>query len=354
MYFFKDLFKKRLKIPKNPGLILEPPRKTDAILEQIFGAVSEFALKGKPSRDWRDDYPLHEIQSFGDCVSFSRTNCAETKANADGVVDEEGNQFNFADLDLAVGSGTTQNGNSLGRVSDHGRKVGVVLEKYAPYTRDWDQRQAVINRIPATAKRYKLGDYAFVGGTGMGGEIATEYLINALDRSPVQIAVGLGNTYSSGQSVISKPSSYIVYHAMELGYIDGEGKRYVLDHYNRREVVLAPDYPVLSALAFVDLPANWRGLNVPGQTLHARLLGKLILRAESHGELYRVLPDRLVKVEFNITDKPLWDLVHATAREKRLFVGVSEKDFETLLGVVFGKVEEPKPLTAGEMMALIS
>ena len=69
----------------------------DAHFEEIFGKITFGSF---PSKDWSKFLPLKEIQAFGDCVSFSRTNCAEIKAREEEVFDENGNEFNFLEFFL--------------------------------------------------------------------------------------------------------------------------------------------------------------------------------------------------------------------------------------------------------------
>lgn len=345
--FIKNLFRQDLKLPPL-NLIIEEPKETDIHFENIEPILGgDVLFAGDASFDWRPFLPEHEIQAHGDCVSFSRNNCAEIKANSLGAVDPDGDEFNFADLWLAVKSGTSKTGNGMNRVAETARKVGVPLEKYCPYTRIWNERTAHIVNTPKDVKRYKLGGHAWVGAFGPVGNDKNYALKKALAKSPLQLGIGLGDTWRRG-GVIQPPSSIKGYHAITLVYMTADNQKHCYDHYNRKMVILSADYPIAYAKTFLDLPDNWRGVGVGDAKLLLRMIGKLIIRHEvdkgAHGELYRVSETKLKKVRFSISDKELMNAVHDTARRKKMFTGITEADFKRISEQVFsvgGSIEEP-------------
>ena len=295
----------------------------DAHFEEIFGKITFGSF---PSKDWSKFLPLKEIQAFGDCIPFSRNNCAETKAKKEGVADDEGNEFNFSDLDLAVGSGTTKTGNSLKAVAEYARKVGVSLEKDCPYTRNWNERVERFNAAK-DKKKYKLGNWAWTNCNNNSFKAA-------LSKSPLQIAVGVGYNWND-EGIIRDPNSYQAYHAITLYYIDENDTRYIYDHYDKELKQLDKNYNVFYSMVFLDFPETWRGDGVDDVRFYKRMIGKLIILPESSGEVYRIEQDSIRKVKFVITDKLLWDLLQEAMREKKVFLGVSNKDFERLKKVAF-------------------
>ncbi len=308
----------------------------DAIYEEVFGSIN---FGGSASRDWRKDSPSLEIQSYGDCVSFSRTNSAETKSKSEGAKDPDGDDWNFSDVDLAVGSGTSAQGNGLKKVAEYARRTGVSLEKDIPYTRNWSKRLKLFNE-GKNKNKYKLGNWSWV-------KPDTNSLKSALEDAPLQIGIGLGYNWNNS-GVIKKPAQYNVYHAIELLYIDEEGKKYIGDSYKPQMKVLDKDYPILFAMSFRDLPDNWRGINTEGERLHKRLIGKYILRAEANGELYYVAKDRLIYCIIYINEPNLEKDFQSYLRVKKNFTGVSEKDFDKLKKTIIiggGKVDEKIELT---------
>jgi hypothetical protein len=279
-------------------------------------------------------------------VSFSRTNCAETKAKANGVLDEDGNEMDFSDLDLAIGSGTGSQGNSLRAVAEYARKSGISLEKDCPYTTNPSQRQAIFNAAK-NKKKYKLGNWSWVNAD-------LNALKSALEDGPVQVGVLVGYNWFSG-GVIKNPGGGNG-HGIELEYIDELGQKYIKDSYVPYQKVLDKNYPIMMAMSFKDLPENWRGINVENEKFYMRLLNKLIIRPQANGEVYRIMEDRMLKVQFNISDKDLFIQVTKALRDKNSFLGVSEADFERLKTYAFeagNGIVEGQPLTGDEILQLL-
>lgn len=297
--------------------------KTDAIYREIFGGM----FGSGASKDWRQSLPdAHSIQAHGDCVSFSRNNVAEINAKEKDIKDEDGDEFNFSDLDLAVGSRTSQTGNSLKRVAEYARKTGVRLEKDIPYTRNWGERNARVNATKGSAKIYKFGNWSWVGRNG---NVSKSALKNALEFTPIQVGIGLGWTYQ-GKQPIKKPSSYTIYHAVTLTHIDEEGQYYIYDHYKRKEVILDKSYPILFAMSHRDLPSAWRSEGTDVQRFYKRMIGKYILRAEDKGQLYYVTDTKMIHVTIETNYPEFRDEVLRYLQVEDKFIGVSEKDFARL------------------------
>lgn len=318
-------------LPNNfdPVKELEAMSVKDALYEEVFGAelgdVKQFA--GKPSYDWRQFEPILELQGdSSDCVSFSRTNAAEMKAKKEGVFDDEGQELNFSDLDLSVGSGTTQNGNSLTAVADYAHKVGVVLQRLCPYTDVWSQRAVLVGKIPKNAKKYKLGDYSRVQSDSL-------FIKGALPYSPVQIGIPLDYSYNTDK-IIVPPKATRAWHAVTVQYVDEKEQFYIFDHYQKKNKILAANYPLPFVFSFRDLPADWRTITEDAGKMLTRLVGKYLLRVDYHGELYRVFPDRLQKVGITVTDVGMQDELNAYLRQKPNFIGINEADFAKLVTVV--------------------
>ena len=194
--WLKSLFKKSRPLPNSWDVDNEKIDEKDAIFDTIFGAI-EFG--GASSKDWRGFMPTYEQQGFGDCVSFSRTNCAESKSIIEGSLDPDGNQWNFSDLDLAVGSGTTLSGNTMKAVSEYFRKIGISLEKDCPYTYNWSSRQAIFNAAKDKPK-YKGGNWSWV-------KTNIDSLKTALNDGPIQIGIGLSSNYNQ-VGPIKDPKKY--------------------------------------------------------------------------------------------------------------------------------------------------
>lgn len=318
-------------LPNNfdPIKELEKMSQKDALYHEVFGATDESVKKfaGKASYDWRAFEPKLELQGgSSDCVSFSRTNCAEVKAKKEGVTDDEGKELNFSDLDLSVGSGTTQNGNSLVDVAEYARKKGVVLERVCPYTDVWGERAGLIAKIPKTAKRYLMGDYSRVQGDSL-------FMKGAMVYSPLQIGIPLDYNYNT-DAIVSPPAVTRAWHAVTVEFIDEKEQFHIFDHYTKSRKILAANYPMPFVLSFRDLPSDWRTVTEDASKLLARLVGKYVMRAQAHGEMYRVFADRLQKVVITVSDYDMQDELNAFLRQKSNFIGISEADWTKLVSVV--------------------
>jgi len=307
----------------------------DAHFEEIFGS-EEFG--NTPSKNWKEWLPIKEIQGGAHCVSFSRNNCAEIMARHEEVVDDDDEEVNFSDLDLAIGSGTTDKGNSLKAVAEYARITGVSLEKECPYTYNKSEWQSRFNDAK-NKKKYRLGNWSWVNCNN-------NSLKSALEKGPIQIAVGVGYNYNNN-GIIKDPKSYQCYHAIICYYIDEIGNKYIYDHYDKEFKTLDKNYNIYYAMIFADLPKSWRGMGIDDIKFYNRMIGKLIILPESSGEVFRVEENCLRKVKFVVTDKKLWDILQIAMREKKAFLGVSNKDFERLKKVAFtmeGVVESDKEI----------
>lgn len=240
---------KKFDLPNS--VIIEEPGEDDAHYEAIFTIGAEKS----ESKNWAEFRPEYERQGYtGDCVSFSRLNCAEFVANKDGQ------ELNLSDLHLAVGSNTSLRGNSLKAPSEYFRKKGVVEQSLCHYDADmltyqgvrkhWLRRMQKVGAIPKNAVRYKGGNHSWVTPK-------KEVMKDALEHSPLQIAIGLGSNYRYG-GVVAKPSQILVYHAVVIEHIDSEGRYHIVDSLSGETKKLASDYPIRQVKSFRDLPQTWK------------------------------------------------------------------------------------------------
>lgn len=239
------------KYDVNPfGYIPESQIPGSAVYNRIFEIGGSLE-----SYDWRPYAPARERQYWIPfCVSFSRLNCAETIAKRDGL------DINLSDRELGVVSGTTLYGNSLEAVSEVFRKKGVRTEEQVPFTEHmvnfsgadiWDE----IFNIPEDRGeyRYKGGSHSWVYGL--------RAMVDALKYSPLQMAVGIGDTWED-EGVVRPPKNLITYHAVTLLYIDSSGYLYIQDSIGKEFKKLSPDYGITGCKSFRDLPQNWKEKNM--------------------------------------------------------------------------------------------
>jgi len=240
--------RKSFNLPSS--VILEDPLPGDALYEVVF----EIGATKAESRNWKEYRPEFERQGItGDCVSFSRTSAGEYKNNEAGQP-----TINFSDLELAVGSKTTLKGNNLNRPSEYFRKTGVVKQEFCDYDADmlnnpkgtWWKRQQKVNAIPDIAKKYKGGNHSWV-------ITRKDVMIDALQHSPLQIAVGLDRRWNQG-GVIPRSDNPVVYHAIVLEHIDNQGRYHIFDSQTQESKILASDYKINQVKSFRDLPVLWK------------------------------------------------------------------------------------------------
>jgi len=237
----------------NPfGYIPEAPLPGSAVYNRVFDLVG-----GKvASFDWRPFAPVRERQYWIPfCVSFSRLNCAETKAKKDSM------DINLSDRELGVISKTTLSGNSLEAVSESFRNTGVRLESLVPFTDRMlkyagDDIWKEIFDLPADngEQRYMGGNHSWVYGKPA--------MIDAMDFSPLQIAVGIGETWED-EGIVKTPKNIGSYHAVMVLFIDADGYIYIQDSIGKEFKTLEPDYPMTGVKSFRDLPENWKEKNMP-------------------------------------------------------------------------------------------
>lgn len=310
------------------GVILEPPKPEDAQYDAIFGAPE---ARGA-SFDWTPWSPTVESQgATGDCTAHSRTNAAEFVAKRTGTHIIEGVETNFSALYPAVGSGTTLQGNSLRAPAEFVRITGTPLENDCTYDPDmlqmpeatWAKRQMKFDAAKDKPK-YKLGNYSWV-------QPVDSLLKDALTHSPLQIAVGIGDHYQFDE-VVRKPNRIYLYHAIVLTGIDEHGIKHLYDSSLRAHRMLAADYPILYALSFRDLPADWKAKNTAGDLLLKRFHGAYILRAEAQGQIYLVDANARTVTHVEVNGKlPLFDdFIRYLANVKKALTGISEQNFKSL------------------------
>ena len=221
----------------------------NAIYEMVFGSVVE----KRESFNWKPYLPTRERQWWIPfCVIFSRLDCGEAVAKKSGL------EINGSDRRLGVESETTKNGNTLDKVSDCFRKKGVDQEKDTPFepamiNDGWSMWDKIFD-LPEAGKRFFGGGHSWV--------LSKSAMINALDHSPLQIAVGDNNENWERDGEVQNPDKIDFYHAVYIYYIDIQGRMYVRDSCGKAEKILNKDYPIQWCKSFRDLPENWKEINM--------------------------------------------------------------------------------------------
>lgn len=240
----------------NPGsgLILEPPEIYETLPRHELFASGE----GKP-KDWHALCPPFRWQG----ASYFCTAYAGTAIGSIFERMERGGTTLFSPLELFYRSGGSLMGNYV--VSTANRmKESLVLEDHKPtpildgwnqeiYER-WKPKSVATKQQIDYGKRYRVGSFAVV-------KTDTESLRKALLESPLLVTVGIGKGY--WLPVAPKPMYYGSYHAVVLTKIFPDGSKEIFDSLTCKQGfdgfhILAPDYDILAALSFIDVPDDWQ------------------------------------------------------------------------------------------------
>lgn len=211
------------------GLDLKPPKPTDYRLGGISGITRKVLVK---DGHWLSYLPIYELQRnsimdvFG-CVSFADN-------NVDEILHKQlyGNEVNFNDRFLVVGSGTNPDvGNSPFDVAEWKRKNGVVFgEEKWPLMENMTKSEYYNNFVvpPELLKEGKqsLFTYDFnyeLGECGLKGQAAyfiyTQNMLNNLQYSPVACSV-YGQYTLDGDGYVATPNTNKVTH--QIAVVDYE------------------------------------------------------------------------------------------------------------------------------------
>lgn len=216
----------------------------DAVYEMVFSGETK-----TKSFNWLEYLPLRERQYWIPfCVTFSRLDCAEAVGKKEGV------ELNLSDRRLAVESGTTKTGNSLNKVAEYFRKVGTDTEEDTPLTErmiadGWNAWEDIYN-LPEAGKRYLGGNHSWV--------FTKQAMIDSLNYSPLQIAVGESNENWERNGEVQNPTKVDWHHAVTLYHIDEAGRYLIRDTIGKEFKILNKDYPIKWCKSFRDLPTNWK------------------------------------------------------------------------------------------------
>lgn len=184
--------------------------------------------------DWRPYIVRHEKQKDPletmACVSFSLNNCLEIQTKF------YGNEMNYSDRFLAKMSGTQPNGNTLEKVADTARNIGLVLESEWPNEPKATTWAEYYKEIPEDVKAKAVKQnfqYEWVART----DNYTESLKRELKQSPLQITI-----YAPTPN-----------HAVTLLHVEGSDA-YIQDHYLQTKKIKVSDISI--ALKIVSKPMN--------------------------------------------------------------------------------------------------
>lgn len=241
--------------PKNSGLILDDLSVIESLpqFEEVFGA-------GEPSKapHWYEHMPDFRGQGASVfCTAYAGVNIASALNHK-----ETGAKEVFSPFELFYRTNGSVWGNTLMNAAI-GMKETLVYEREMPtpvpslwnqsvHNRFRDQARATAEQIEA-GKKYAVKDAVFVSPS-------PTMLRRALDMSPLMLAIGIGSNYWAEPA--PRRNEYGAYHAVALCGISDSGAYEIFESLQPRggydgRHALAPDYEILYALAFTDLPNDW-------------------------------------------------------------------------------------------------
>jgi hypothetical protein len=269
-----------------------------------------FGNPGAPPFDWREFTPRKEDQKrtvF--CTSFSYLNCCETKYKK-----ETGEEINFSDRCLGVEAKTNHNGNTFYQVATIALKKGLIKEELCTWKDKWLERPNTywdeIFNLPdfdSLVRRYPAPNFSKVGVDPHNG-IEPHKMSNALAFSPLWIGIGVGRGYN--QEVVTPPSKYLTYHAVEMTYMDDD-YYYIYDSVMPEEKKLRRDYPILYAYSLRDLPESWKIKNMLPLDL-VRKKGTDEVYVCWNGKRYWVTPAAMLEGFYQMGVVKGWDDIKQT------------------------------------------
>lgn len=209
--------------------------------------------------DWRPYTPPFRTQgSSYYCTAFAGT-AIGTMFNKL----ETGKEQIFSALELFYRTGGSTWGNSLISTAI-GMDESLVREqdKPTPVLTAWNEKiwAEWKPKAKATTEAFNIGrNFRMKNPASV--KTDNESLRRALRTSPLMLAVGIGAGYFD--KVAPRVSTYSAYHAVVLVKMNPDGSKIIFDSLTQTRIfdgfhVLAPDYEVLSALSFVDLPNEWK------------------------------------------------------------------------------------------------
>jgi hypothetical protein len=246
-----DLFKKQ----QNPGLVLDAPADIEKLpRHELFMGANDVQ-----NVSWKAHLPSFRNQgSSFFCTAYAGTAIASVFESI-----ERQSRTVFSPYELFYRSGGQQFGNYLISTAD-AMRVSIVLEadKPTPLVNGWNRDIWAKLRDGAKAsdgalefgKQFAVKSAALV-------KTDRESLRQALVSSPLMIAIGIGRNY--WDPIVPKQSQYSAYHAVVLEGIDVHDNYSIFDSLAGRANfdglhLLAPDYEILTALSFIDLPNGWQ------------------------------------------------------------------------------------------------
>ena len=276
------------------GLILDDAQQIASLPQYhlLFGATDQ------PPTDWTYYCPPFRNQgSSWWCTAYTGTAIGSIFEKK-----ETGNTVVFSPMELFYRTGGLVSGNSASRTAE-GMKKSLVLEKDVPTIVPdgwglsyWSKASRIAGASQDAlerGKRYAVKSYVNVTPD-------KSSLRQALVKSPLAVVIGVGKGYWNDPA----PAvwDYSAYHLVVLVKIEPDGRYKIFDSLAPRAGFdgfhhLASNYPILHALAFVDLPDDWQGRQID----NIKLDNKFAL--DHYGEKRILIDEQYAASKLNMESK---------------------------------------------------
>lgn len=265
--FLKEFFSNE----ENDGVLQEQIQPTDWILGKETGVVFE-----EVTDDWEPYLPKAESQNIDfetfSCVSFALNNVVETqlhKLMSNGKLSNKAitylkdkgyivdGKINFSDAYLAIGSGTTDYGNSGSIVSNWARHNGFVPESLFPI-KGKNTDEYLNSKIPQDVLDLGKQFFKNIGYELVFEWIPTHYkdlpdiLKTHIKQCPLQVFTPICPSYKNKDKIIKSCPLRVSHHSYVFYKIDEYYRAF--DQYEPFKKTLKTDYPVLYVLKTVLKP----------------------------------------------------------------------------------------------------
>lgn len=309
---FLDWLKSLFQSKQGPtGLVMDSAEKISSLpqFHLLFGATDQ------PAVDWTYFCPPFRNQGPSWwCTAYAGTSIASILEKK-----ETGNTIFFSPMELFYRTGGLVSGNSASRTAD-GMKRSLVLEADVPtlVPDGWGLSywaRAMRSSKASPEELIKGEKYAIKNYVNVTPDKAS--LRSALSRSPLGIVIGIGSGYWKDPAPATW--AYSAYHEVVLVKIEPDGRYKVFDSLAPRGGFdgfhhLAPDYPILHALAFMDLPDDWKG----------RQQDKLVLdnkfSLDHYGEKRNLADEQLMASKLNQESKEHPEIASLLGKDWLIYV----------------------------------
>lgn len=325
----------RVFFQKNQGF-LGHKEKIDPVEHYMFGDGSLKAEVIKPDMNWKDDVPFFEPQcrkiETMFCTCYGTINAIETLMSAKYGIKNE----NYSERFTAILAGVSPyKGGSPHSVAEAIRKYGLIPEGMLPFDDSIISREVLIKPNPMTQNLLNEGkkwleEWDFKHEWLSSPDKAK--MMDALKTSPLGIGV-YAWVFNKDKQVYFQPSWATPNHWCEMILVNAVQDQYweAYDSYKAEFKKLDWNYPFKFVKRYSLVKKNSIEV-IDGKALFESVKNQyaFLLRPESNGELYEITDTAIKFISVYISSNKMTEEFNRYLRANNKFVGISEKDFESI------------------------